>query len=322
MKREPKPPFRVDLVDQFQGHCEYGYSTLTTGFDNLEDAISYARQITEEAIQNVGSFERWNGMGDAGLVYDSRGMLVWDGVREYQKKYKEGNSPQRSLPLENCYDQKCGTQLLKHNKLYPEGGSSTVFSKLGDGIIIEVSAEGVFAWRDGKSIPIPEGLTMGEISDGKIPTAEEIAALTSARMATLKRAIVIAAEAHEVMLDNAGAPYILHPLRVMMSMHTIKEMIAAVLHDVVEDSEQWTLQRLKEEGFEQNIIDALDALTKREKETYEEFIERVSSNAIATKVKVADLEDNMDITRIRRLTEKDKQRIERYHRAWRKLRMV
>jgi (p)ppGpp synthase/HD superfamily hydrolase len=74
-------------------------------------------------------------------------------------------------------------------------------------------------------------------------------------MATLKRAIAIAAEAHEGMVDKAGAPYILHPLRVMMRMETIQKMIAAVLHDVVEDSEPWTLQRLKEEGFDQDIID-------------------------------------------------------------------
>jgi len=139
-------------------------------------------------------------------------------------------------------------------------------------------------------------------------------------MNTLKRAIVIAAEAHEGMVDKAGAPYILHPLRVMMRMETVQEMVAAVLHDVVEDSEQWTLHRLKEEGFDKNIIDAVDALTKRAKETYDEFIERLSGNAIAMKVKLADLEDNMDITRIRKLTEKDKQRIERYHRALTKLR--
>ncbi|MGO9138350.1 MAG: HD domain-containing protein [Syntrophales bacterium] len=138
-------------------------------------------------------------------------------------------------------------------------------------------------------------------------------------MATFERAIVIAAEAHEGMVDKAGTPYILHPLSVMMRMHTIQEMIAAVLHDVVEDSDQWTLQRLKDEGFDQYIIDAVDALTKREEETYEEFIERVSDNAIAVKVKLADLEDNMDITRLHNLTDKDKQRIEQYHKAWMKL---
>jgi (p)ppGpp synthase/HD superfamily hydrolase len=104
-------------------------------------------------------------------------------------------------------------------------------------------------------------------------------------------------------------------------METIQEMIAAVLHDVVEDSKQWSLQRLTEEGFDQDIIDAVDVLTKREEETYEEFIERVSGNTIAIKVKLADLEDNMDITRIRNLTDKDKQRIEQYHRAWKKLQM-
>jgi hypothetical protein len=88
MRRDPKPPFRVELVDHFQGHCGYGYPAMGR-FDNLEDAISYARRITEEAIQEAGSFEKWDGMSDAGLVYDSTGMLMWDGVTEFRQKDKK-----------------------------------------------------------------------------------------------------------------------------------------------------------------------------------------------------------------------------------------
>ncbi len=74
MDRKPKPPFRVDRVDQFQGHDEYGYSMVGT-YSNLEDAIA-----------EYGSFDEWDGMGDAGLVYDSTGTLVWDGIEEARKQ--------------------------------------------------------------------------------------------------------------------------------------------------------------------------------------------------------------------------------------------
>jgi (p)ppGpp synthase/HD superfamily hydrolase len=139
-------------------------------------------------------------------------------------------------------------------------------------------------------------------------------------MSTLEKAIAIAGDAHKDNVDKVGAPYILHPLRVMMRMDSTREMIVAVMHDVVEDNEQWTLQRLKDEGFGQEIIDAIDALTKKDTETYMEFIRRVSQNTIGRKVKLADLEDNMNVMRIAYLTEKDTQRIDKYHRAWAELR--
>lgn len=141
-------------------------------------------------------------------------------------------------------------------------------------------------------------------------------------MSTLERAIAIACEAHKGNIDKAGAPYILHPLRVMMRMDSTCEMIVAIMHDVVEDNEQWTLQRLKDEGFGHEIIDAIDALTKRNAETYMAFIGRVSQNAIGRKVKLADLEDNMNVMRIGNLTGKDTQRIDKYHRAWTELRKI
>jgi (p)ppGpp synthase/HD superfamily hydrolase len=137
-------------------------------------------------------------------------------------------------------------------------------------------------------------------------------------MSLLEKAIGIAVEAHRGQKDKAGAPYILHPLRMMGRMETAQEKIVAVLHDVVEDT-TWTLDRLQREGFPDEILRALDGVTKRAAESYEEFVERSRSNPIAWRVKVADLEDNMDLRRLETLTNKDFARLRKYHRAWKQL---
>lgn len=111
-------------------------------------------------------------------------------------------------------------------------------------------------------------------------------------MDMLERAIAIAVEAHAGQVDKAGAPYILHPLRVMLAVsNDCKE--TAVLHDVVEDSDDWTLERLAAEGFHPIVLSALDHLTRRDGENYADFIERCRSNSIARAVKKADVMDNM-----------------------------
>lgn len=140
-------------------------------------------------------------------------------------------------------------------------------------------------------------------------------------MATLAKAIAIAAQAHQEQRDKAGAPYILHPLRMMLRMSSETEMMAAILHDVVEDTD-WTLDRLRQAGFSDEVVQAVECLTHRDHETYEEFIARVSTNAIARQVKLADLEDNMDMRRLSVVTERDAQRLHKYHRAWTTLRQV
>ena len=133
-------------------------------------------------------------------------------------------------------------------------------------------------------------------------------------MSTLERAIGIACAAHVGQVDKAGEPYILHPLRLMLRMATEAERIAAVLHDVVEDS-QVTTEDLIAEGFAREIVHAVDALSRRESEDHMEFVRRASEDPIARRVKQADLEDNLDPTRIRKLTERDLERAHRYHRA-------
>jgi len=133
-------------------------------------------------------------------------------------------------------------------------------------------------------------------------------------VATLERAIEIAARAHAGQRDKAGAPYILHPLRVMLRVQTETERIAAVLHDVVEDS-AWTLDQLRAEGFAPDVLETIEALTRRPEESYEEFVLRAGAHPIARRVKLADLADNTDPTRIAEPTEHDRARMERYRRA-------
>ena len=133
--------------------------------------------------------------------------------------------------------------------------------------------------------------------------------------ATLEDAISIAAEAHRGQRDKAGAVYLLHPLRLMLRMDSEAAMMAAVLHDVVEDSD-WTLDRLQARGFSPPVLRAVDALTRRPGEAYEAFIDRARTDSVARRVKIADLEDNMDIRRIGEVTEKDAARLTKYHRSW------
>ena len=134
-------------------------------------------------------------------------------------------------------------------------------------------------------------------------------------MATLAHAIALAAQAHETQTDKAGAPYILHPLRLMFKMSSETEMAAAVFHDVVEDTD-WTLEGLRAEGYAEDVLAAVDALTHRDGEDYETYLARVSANPTARKVKLADLEDNMDVRRLSVLTDKDITRLQKYHRVW------
>ena len=135
------------------------------------------------------------------------------------------------------------------------------------------------------------------------------------QVSALERAIQISVKAHEGQMDKAGAPYVLHPLRLMLKMNSEIEMIAAVLHDVVEDTE-WSMGDLRNEGFSNEVLGILECLTHGNDEDYETYISRIKPNPIATKVKLADLEDNMDLTRIDKPKEADFKRVEKYRKAW------
>jgi (p)ppGpp synthase/HD superfamily hydrolase len=128
---------------------------------------------------------------------------------------------------------------------------------------------------------------------------------------TLERAIEIAASAHAGQLDKAGQPYVLHPLRVMLAMSTFEQKVAAILHDVVEDT-AWTIADLEQEGFPHEVIEAIKALTKLDGESRPLAARRAAMNPIARLVKLADVRDNMDLGRIKNPTAKDHERLKEY----------
>jgi (p)ppGpp synthase/HD superfamily hydrolase len=134
----------------------------------------------------------------------------------------------------------------------------------------------------------------------------------------LERAVELAVAAHVGQRDRQGQPYITHPLRVMARVQGTREKIVAILHDVVEDT-AWTLEQLREAGFPADIVHAVDCVTKREGEVYEDFVTRSASDPTALRVKLADLEDNMDVRRLNEVTPKDMERLNRYLRAYRRL---
>jgi (p)ppGpp synthase/HD superfamily hydrolase len=132
----------------------------------------------------------------------------------------------------------------------------------------------------------------------------------------LERAIEIAVAAHKGMKDKGGNPYILHPLRIMISLTTEDERIVGVLHDVVEDCPEWTFERLQAEGFSERVLISLKSVTKDSNDNdYQAFVERAKSDPVGRMVKIADIKDNLDVTRIGDLRAEDIARINRYKKA-------
>jgi len=136
---------------------------------------------------------------------------------------------------------------------------------------------------------------------------------------TIANAVALAARVHATQRDKAGEPYILHPLRVMFRLADETAQMVGVLHDVLEDDEHLTADDLRADGYDEAVVAALEALTKRDAERYEDFIGRVALNPLARRVKLADLEDNMDVRRLPALTGKDLERLGKYHASWRRL---
>lgn len=133
-------------------------------------------------------------------------------------------------------------------------------------------------------------------------------------MSTLEKAIEIASNAHAGQVDKGGKPYILHPIRVMMAQKSAETMIVAVLHDVIEQDTTITINYLIQMEFSNEIIEAINCLTKKD-EDYNQYLERVKQNTLAKQVKLADLADNMDLSRLLTVTEKDLKRQQKYLKA-------
>ncbi len=133
----------------------------------------------------------------------------------------------------------------------------------------------------------------------------------------LNKAISIAVSAHAGQFDKGGKPYILHPLHLMNQlMYDTELAIIAVLHDVVEDSDVWTIGNLKDEGFSERVIHAIELLTHVEGESYQRYIDKIATNIDTITVKRKDLEHNSCITRLKGVSRKDLARMEKYHLAF------
>ena len=128
-----------------------------------------------------------------------------------------------------------------------------------------------------------------------------------------KKAINIAYNAHMGQMDKFGIPYIFHPMHLAEQMDTEESCIAAILHDVVEDTDV-TIEDL-EKDFSSEIVEAVRLLTRDKSGDYMEYILKIKENPIAKKVKLADLQHNTDTTRLKKMTSKDIERNEKYQKA-------
>lgn len=127
----------------------------------------------------------------------------------------------------------------------------------------------------------------------------------------LDEALVMATIGHSRQKDLGGNKYILHPLRVMHNCKGIKAKIVALLHDTIEDG-HYTLEDFRSKGFSEEIINAIDAISRRPEEKYSDYINRLSKNDIAVHVKIEDIKDNMDLSRLKKETDKSSERINKY----------
>jgi hypothetical protein len=130
----------------------------------------------------------------------------------------------------------------------------------------------------------------------------------------LEKAISIAVDSHSGQVNNKAQPYVLHPLRMMFKAVTIEEKIIAVLHDVIEKT-TIDLEYLRSVGFSDRIVLGIDALSRRPQENYDKYIDRVAENKLATKVKIIDLDDNINSLDLDRFQESKSNKFLKYQKA-------
>lgn len=133
-------------------------------------------------------------------------------------------------------------------------------------------------------------------------------------MSRLEHAISIAASAHASSLADDNEPYILDSPRIMLSLATNEERIVGVLHDVVEKT-GWLLDNLRTEGFNKTILDAIDSVTRRDGEEYFDCVERTKANKLGTRMKIADLNDNIHKVKSHEMSGNTEEKLKKYERA-------
>ena len=127
-------------------------------------------------------------------------------------------------------------------------------------------------------------------------------------------ALAIAKKAHAGQVDKAGVDYIQHPLYVASQVKTEQEKAIALLHDVLEDSDI-TVADLLAYGLSNKVVTAVQTLTKKKGQSYQEYLEKVKSNNLARVVKLADLKHNSDLSRLKSVSDTDRERVEKYKKA-------
>lgn len=131
-----------------------------------------------------------------------------------------------------------------------------------------------------------------------------------------KKALKVSFEAHKDQPDKSGMPYVYHPFHVAEQMDTEAETIVALLHDVVEDNKDYPLQRIKDMGFSDEVIEALKLMTHDDSVPYMDYVAKLKSNPIARKVKLADLRHNSDLSRLDTIDDAAITRLKRYKEAY------
>ena len=129
-----------------------------------------------------------------------------------------------------------------------------------------------------------------------------------------KKAIRLMFDLHKEQTDKSGLPYVFHPWHVAESMDDEIAATVALLHDAVEDTDL-TLEGVREAGFPEEVVAALGCMTHDDSVDYMDYVRALAPNAVARKVKLADLRHNADITRLDAPTEKDLARREKYLKA-------
>ena len=128
-------------------------------------------------------------------------------------------------------------------------------------------------------------------------------------------AIEVAKKAHAGQTDKGGEPYFFFVQQVANSLTDKNAKVVAYLHDTVEDTDI-TIEKLKELGFSDTVVSAVQVLTQERYQPYFDYIVEIKKNKLATMVKLADLKDNMNLSRITTPTEKDFERVKNYQKAF------